>query len=505
MPMHDKLYLLHLQRNAGDYATTPDHWVLYNQSKGVAIDITNAREKNQAAHYGDFHLCPVEETALISRMQSEGKVVHQKRADGTEVRFFAGYIGQEELRGEQYQKLAEVMGLYQGADELRSKRLDSLREQLVTIGLIPKESNEPKPTDFDSLDRATRKRLEEIVENTVLSGNQQSTLNKVAILRLLGNEEKARQYEQSGQEKRRQSLVNGIEDAAAEIRKRNPHHWLNDFPLLEYFLSWVEGIEHPALELLQTRAYQLALREKKYESALELAITLHLPETELLTVREKLFYSRLTSCFDVEQERRSQEYVTTMHDLAKTFPAEKALKLAEKAYWKLGELWVEEEGTSYLYQAALLAREFDLGRENILAPIREYLALSEVFAKDPTPEYVGGTQHIPDFSVWERMIDDFDLPLEITRRPLREILDAELDKFYSGKKSPVERIIQRRLLPEEEIAELVRSAYDRNLGNGFFQCALGIRTVGEKCLSPEQREKISREDLALLAEMEGKI
>ncbi len=352
--------------------------------------------------------------------------------------------------------------------------------------------DQPKTVE-STLDASTRQRLEQIVESTALAD-----YDKQKFFVQMGSEEKVRQYQERWQKEQQQGLIEHIEKVAAELRKRKPAISIIDLRSFHDNID-EEGITHPALELIYRETYKIAVADGFYGLALHLGTEhLHLPETQLQEVREKLLYEYMVDGRIIFNGESMDQYMLGLKESAERGLPSRQRQLAEKVYPKLLSEWSKmQDRFSYLFQAALLAQEYNLGREKVLEPLKMYLSFydSRVEGEVPLPKgFEFESYKPPSYDFLEKMIDTFDLPPAIIHARMRELFSQNLLNNTIST-----RILARNILTPGEVVGVVNEYYSSCLEEGYFNAALGVR---EKFCEHIGQEKVSLEDLRLLTKIE---
>lgn len=363
--------------------------------------------------------------------------------------------------------------------------------------------DQPAAFPGPSLDTATRQRLEQIIEGTSMPD-----YDKQRLLAQMGSREKVGQYEEQQQRRVQQNLNERIEEYAARLRKRMSKKerdtLLWELGKFHYYQVDREGITHPALEQIFRDTYNLAV-ERDLHLALHLGEEhLHLPAEQLQGMREKLFYGCMLEPGYINEGHGDEgigKYLDTLKGWTENIPVARQWQLAKKAYPVLLKDWSEnKEKFTCLFQAALLAREYDLGREKVLEPIKRYFSFYEKTAEEDTPlpkNFNPDYYRPPSYDFLEKLIDAFDLPAPIVHKQMQRLFSTELHGLHY--QDTALRMMARNILTEDEITRMVNENYLETLEEGNFTSALGIR---EKLGQYIKQEKVGLEDLRLLAKIE---
>ncbi len=366
--------------------------------------------------------------------------------------------------------------------------------------------DQPAAFPGPALDTATRQRLEQIIEGTSMPDYE-----KQELFAHMQSGEKARQYEEQQQRRVQQNLNERIEKYAARLRKRMSKKerdtLLWELGKLHYDCVDPERITHPAMEEIFRGTYKLAV-ERDLHLALHLGKEhLHLPAEQLLGMREELFYGCMLDPGYINEGHGGDgigKYLDTLKGWTENVPVARQQQLAKKAYPVLLKDWSENKAKfTCLFQAALLAREYNLGREKVLEPIKRYFSFYE------TAEEMGNLKELisrdfkaedyrpPSYDFLEKLIEAFDLPASIVHKQMRRLFSIELHGLHY--QDTALRMMARNILTEDEITRMVNENYLETLEGGNFTSALGIR---EKLGQYIEQKKVGLEDLRLLARIE---
>lgn len=368
--------------------------------------------------------------------------------------------------------------------------------------------DQPAAFPGPSLDTTTRQRLEQIIEGTSMQDYE-----KQELFAHMQSGEKARQYEERDQRRVQEQWNGHIEEFLARLRKRMSKKERDTlaWELQKFHYDYVdrEGITHPAMEEIFRGTYKLARETKDYYLALHVGEEhLHLPEEQLQEAREKVFQRQIGYsahiCDNGYVKDTMGQYIDTLKQWGEKIPPARREQLAREVYQELLKRWSnDKERYGYLFQAALLAREYEFGSDEVLEPIRRYFSFqdlqTEIWEKSvreeiPLPKGFDPEKYRPpSYNLLENLIGAFNLPPAMVHTQMRRLFSRELNHDDTAL-----RLLARGILTKDEITGIVNEDYLQSLSCGYFESALHVRkNLGEYI----QQEKVGLEDLRLLAKI----